>query len=183
MTSGHWIDVVIVLLFAIAIWRGFRRGIIREIFSLFGVLIAVAIAFDRYHALAKLLMDDYPLLDWQAQLIAFLALSLGISLLAMLIGFLWSKIVKFTPFAFVDSLAGAIFGFGKVFILVLAIVIIFNSVGVPNLDQALSGSQMVNQIEIMWPHLRQMMETVWPQNWSQPSWLFPPIDLKEVASI
>lgn len=89
--AGKWIDLFIIIAFAIAIWRGFRRGIIREIFSLFGVLLAVAIGFYRHEELSLHLMARFPLGQGAALLIAFLILVIGISLVAKFIGYLWGK--------------------------------------------------------------------------------------------
>lgn len=171
--AGRWIDLFIIIVFAIAIWRGFRRGIIREIFSLFGVLFAVAIAFHRYQDLSLHLMVNYPLIEWQAQLIAFLILAVGISAAAMFLGYLWSKVVSFTPFAVLDSILGATFGTIKVLVIVMALVLILHSLNVEPVEDMLAESMVVQQIDLLWPHLRMGLERAWPQEWAKPGWLFP----------
>lgn len=180
--AGRWIDLLIIVICAIAIWRGFRRGIIREILSLFGVLLAVAVAFHRYQDLSLRLMVSYPLIEWQAQLIAFVVLAVGISLVAMLLGFVWSKVVRFTPLALIDGILGATFGTVKVLVFVMAAIVILHSLHVEAVEEVLAGSQVVQQFDMIWPHVRLGLERAWPEEWAKPGWLFPQLQLNEDIS-
>jgi uncharacterized membrane protein required for colicin V production len=173
MMAGKWIDLFIIIAFAIAIWRGFRRGIIREIFSLFGVLLAVAIGFYRHEELSLHLMARFPLGQGAALLIAFLILVIGISLVAKFIGYLWGKVVKFTPFAVLDGILGATFGTIKVLAIVIALVLMLHSLNVESVEDMLAESSVVQQIDTLWPHLRLSLEQAWPETWAKPGWLFP----------
>ncbi len=178
---GKWLDAVVVLLLVVGIWRGFRRGLIREVFSLLGVLLAVAIAFQRYHELSLYLMINYPLIEWQAQLISFLVLALGISLVAIFLGYLWSKIVRYTPFALIDNIAGAGFGVVKIAVIVIAFVVILSSLSIPPVDQVLAESYCAQQVTVVWPHVNQWLDHVWPEDWGKPGWLLKPLDLEQAS--
>ncbi|MDI9420210.1 MAG: CvpA family protein [Firmicutes bacterium] len=180
--AGKWIDLVIMVICAVAIWRGFRRGIIREVFSLFGVLLAVAVAFHRYEGLSLWLMVSYPLIEWQAQLIAFVILAVGISMIAMFLGFIWSKAVRFTPLALIDGILGATFGTVKVIVLVTAAVVILHSLNVAAVEGVLADSLVVRQVDLLWPHLRMGLERAWPEDWAKPGWMFPQINLDDEGS-
>jgi len=182
MMAGRWIDLLIMVICAVAIWRGFRRGIIREIFSLFGVLLAVAIAFHRYQDLSLRLMVSYPLIEWQAQLLAFVILAVGISLIAMLLGYVWSKVVRFTPLAVIDGILGATFCTVKVLVFVMAAIVILHSLNVEAVEAVLADSLVVQQFDLLWPHIRLGLERAWPEEWAKPGWLFPQMILREGAS-
>lgn len=179
--AGKWIDIVVVVFLVVGVWRGFRRGLIREVFSLLGVLLAVAIAFHRYQELSVYFIKNYSLLEWQAQLVAFGLLALGISLLAILFGFLWSRVISFTPFALVDNIAGAGFGIMKVLIVVIAVVVLFESMGIAPINNLIDESYTGQQVSVFWPHLNQWLEDFWPDNWDKPVWLFPPVDLENAV--
>jgi len=171
--AGKWVDIVVIILLAVAIWRGFHRGLIREVFSLFGVLLAVAIAFERYQELSLHLMVTCPLAEWQAEIIAFVVLALGIALMAFIFRYLWSRIIRFSPFALLDSCAGALFGFLKVLVVIAALVFFLSSLTIPLIDQVLAESFVVQQLELLWPPVQAWLEHVWPTDWAKPGWLFP----------
>lgn len=178
---GKWIDAAVVILLVVGIWRGFRRGLIREVFSLLGVLLAVVIAFQRYQELSLHLMVSYPLKEWQAQLIAFFALALGISLLAVLFGYFWSRIIRITPFALIDNIAGAGFGVAKIMVVVITVVVVLNSLSISPVDQVLAESYTAQQVSLIWPHVNQWLDRIWPDEWARPGWLFPPINLENAS--
>lgn len=173
---GKWIDIIIIVLVAISTFRGFRRGLIREVFSLLGSIIAIVVAYQGYQELSLHLMMAYPLTDWQAQLIAFLVLVLAISLTAVLLGFIWAKIIRLTPFAILDNLAGAGFGMLKIGVLVLCCVALLTSFGIPPINQVLQESIAVQYIYSFWPQMNKQLEVIWPKDWPKPAWLFPDFD-------
>lgn len=180
---GKWIDITIFILVALSTFRGFRRGLIREAFSLLGSLLAVAVAYQGYQELSLHLMIAYPLNDWQAQLIAFVILVLGISLTAILFGYIWSKIVRLTPFAVVDNLAGAGFGMLKVAVIVIICVTILSSLEIPPINNVLEESMTAQQVYIVWPRMNKQLEEIWPKDWPKPAWLFPTGDLQTNSNL
>ena len=45
---ARWLDIVIMIIVALALFRGFRRGLIREVFSIVGAVLAVAVAYQSH---------------------------------------------------------------------------------------------------------------------------------------
>ncbi len=170
---GNWVDFLIIALMAFGIIKGFRRGLIREVFSLVGSLVAVVLAYQGYQELSWHLVLAYPLTDWQAQLIAFFVLVLGISLLAAFFGFFWSRVIRITPFAILDNLAGAGFGVMKIAVLIIVCFALLGSLGIPPVDSVLEASLTAQQVTIIWPVMHQKLEDFWPLDWPKPGWLFP----------
>lgn len=169
---GRWIDIVILIILALGLLKGFKRGLVRELFSLVGAILAVIIAYRSYQDLSFYLMDVYPLAEWQAQMIAFVVLILGISLLAAFFGYLWSRAIRLTPFALVDHVAGAAFGAAKVGIVILAVLVIITAAGLSTIDMILEESSVVQQMRVLLPFVYEYLEANWPANWSRPAWLF-----------
>ena len=87
---AKWIDIVIIIIVGLALFKGFRRGLIREVFSIVGAVLAVALAYHFYHELSLYLIQVYPLEPLYAQAIAFIAILVGICLLAAL-SYVWSR--------------------------------------------------------------------------------------------
>lgn len=171
--SGKWIDMVIVVFVVMGLWRGFRRGLIREVFSLVGALLAVAVAYQGYQELSLYLTATYPMVEWLAQIIAFGVLTLAISLGAALFGYFWSRVIRLTPFAIIDNLAGAGLGVAKVAVITIVLVAVVSSLGLPPIEQVLADSSIAQQVILVLPLMSQRLESVWPQEWPKPGWLFP----------
>ena len=64
---GKWIDLVILVFLALSLLKGFKRGLVRELFSLLGAILAIIIAYHSYQTVALRLLEHYALSTWQAQ--------------------------------------------------------------------------------------------------------------------
>lgn len=169
---GKWIDIVILVILALGLLKGFKRGLVRELFSLVGAILAVVIAYQSYQELSLYLIDVYPLAEWQAQMVAFVVIILGISVLAAFFGYLWSRAIRLTPFALVDHVAGAAFGVAKVGIVILALLIVVTAANLSTINMILEESSVVQQMRVLLPFVYEYLEANWPVNWSRPAWLF-----------
>lgn len=170
---GKWIDLVILVFLALGLLKGFKKGLIREIFSLMGAAFAIIIAYHSYQNLALILLENYPLSTWQAQTISFVVLLVGISLLGAFFGYIWSKAISFTPFAVLDHIAGALFGVVKVVAVVLILLIVLNATELTIFDTMLDESIVVEQMGVFLPYVYDYLDHYWPAELQKPSWLFP----------
>lgn len=169
---GKWIDLAVLVFVALGLLKGYRKGFIREVFSLMGAVLAIVVAFHGYRSVSALLTENYPLAPWQAQAIAFVTLVLGITLLAVLLGYLWSKAISYTPFAIFDHLCGAAFGVAKVGLFVLVLLVLFNSLSLSFVDAVLEESAVAQRMGTLVPFVHEYLEQYWPTNWARPDWLF-----------
>lgn len=170
--AGFWLDLVVILAAVVSVLRGFHRGFVREVFGLIGALLAVMVAYEGYQSLSAQFLETYAMAIWQAQLLAFGILCLGISLLAALFGFVWSRIIELTPFALLDHLAGALFGGIKIVVILIAVVALVASLNAPPAHEVLEDSRAAQKALLVLPLMYQWLEAVWPQAWSRPGWLF-----------
>ena len=169
---AKWIDITVAIVVALALFKGFRRGLIREVFSIVGAILAVAVAYRSYYQLSVFLLDAYPFEMWQAQAIAFVAIILGISLIAALLGYIWSMAIRLTPFAILDHLGGAAFGVFKVGVVLIVLVVVLTNLGYPTVDTILDKSTVVQEVKVLIPFVQEQLETHWPEGWHKPEWLF-----------
>ena len=170
---ARWLDIVIMIIVALALFRGFRRGLIREVFSIVGAVLAVAVAYQSHQEMSVYLIDLYPLELWQAQAIAFVAIIVGISLAAAVLGYIWSRAVRLTPFAILDHVGGAAFGVFEVgLVLVVAVAVLSNLSMPPVLNSVLNESAVVQEVRVLIPFVQERLEEHWPPDWSKPEWLF-----------
>lgn len=170
---GKWIDLVVLVFLALGLLKGFRRGLIRELFSLMGAILAIVIAYHSYQSLALVLLQHYELSTWQAQTISFVALLLGISLLGVFFGYVWSKAISFTPFSVLDHIGGAAFGVVKVVAVILVLLVAASAANITVLNTMLDESVVVQQVGVLLPYLYDYLDHYWPEELQRPSWLFP----------
>lgn len=102
-------DWCLVALTAISVIAAFRRGLIKVLFSLLGLIAGIVIASWTYRSLAALLMVhiDSRLL---AGIMAFLLIMIAVNLLFLLAGMVLKQTVDVVGLGFVDRTLGAAFG-------------------------------------------------------------------------
>lgn len=123
-----YIDLVIVLPLVWALWKGFNKGFIIEIFSLLalGVGIYGAIHFSDYTA--DWLRDQF---DMQTKFLPAISFAITFLILVVavhLLGKMVEKAVHFASLKLVNKLFGALFGFLKVGLILSIIIIILSSI-------------------------------------------------------
>ncbi|MCK9524944.1 MAG: CvpA family protein [Limnochordia bacterium] len=170
---GKWIDLVILVFLALGLLKGLKRGLVRELFSLMGAILAIIIAYHSYQNLALVLIDTYQLSTWQAQTISFVVLLVGISLLGAFFGYVWSKALSLTPFSVVDHIGGAAFGVAKVGAFVLILLVVFGATNIAFVNSILDESVVVQQIGVLLPFVYDYLDQYWPEQLQRPLWLFP----------
>jgi membrane protein required for colicin V production len=136
-----WIDIVILVAIIWFTYAAFHAGMIREVITLFGAGIAVALAGQFYEELAGDL--DFAFDDEQtAEVLAF-ALIFGVVILASQVLALFLKqAASVMMLGLFDSVGGALVGFAKGLVLVemgLILAITFTSLG---LEKAVDNSAL-----------------------------------------
>lgn len=178
---GKWIDLVVLVFLALGLLKGFKRGLVRELFSLMGAILAIIVAYHSYQTLALVLLENYQLSTWQAQAISFVALLLGISLLGAFFGYVWSKALSYTPFSVLDHIGGAAFGVFKVAVVVLIVLIFLGAANISFVDTMLDESVVVQQIGVLLPFVYDYLDAYWPDQIQRPPWLYPSQNPKPLA--
>ena len=116
------VDVGIVAIIVLSTLGAISQGLLRELFSLAGLVIGLVVASWNYARLAA------PLSHWIrsqgiANTIAFLLIAFGIMLIAGLIGSLLRKTIQLIGLGWLDSIFGAVFGFVRGCVLVMVTMI------------------------------------------------------------
>jgi len=111
-------DIVILVVLALSIWRGFSRGLVREGLALAGWVIGLIVAINGYESFAVVLTPFISTPSLQ-KATAFLVLCLSMVILSALIALVLSEILKALALRPVDKLAGAGFGLARGLLIVL----------------------------------------------------------------
>ncbi len=115
------IDLLIVVVLGLSMWRGFRLGLIRSVLSLVGWLVGLYVGTHYAKPLAPLLTGwiDTPALQTMA---AFVLLLLAVSLLFRLLAALLVSLLQVLALRPLERLTGAAFGAVKGGLIVVVLI-------------------------------------------------------------
>lgn len=121
------IDIVIILILLFFFISGMKRGLIRQVLDIVGIIIAFVGAFYLAHFVAGYLAQSIELTYNISLVIAAVAVFIGILLIFHALGLIFKKVAEITLFGSVDRVGGGLFGLFKGVLLVsLLLVIAFN---------------------------------------------------------
>ncbi|GEM_PF-2709452 len=123
------IDILLIGLFLLFAIRGARRGIIRELSSLIGVIASIELARIYYPFIANSLLGKLVLPSSVLSVIAFLLTFLLFYIIAILVGFLMHIIVSNGATNIIDKILGGLFSLAKIVILVAFTVFLLKNFG------------------------------------------------------
>ena len=118
----NYLDAAILLLLSLFLLKGLVRGLVKEFFSLFGLLVGTALAFRFFQPLAEIMRETLHLPVGVSAAIAFLALFVTTILLFSLVGYLISRFAKLLFLGGLNRVAGGFFGLAQG-VLLLAILL------------------------------------------------------------
>jgi membrane protein required for colicin V production len=104
------LDIFLLVILAVFILLGFRKGLLKEIVGFIGLVVAFWAAM-RFTKAAAGLVSKFSLPAREA--VAFLVILVGVFLLFQLAGFLLRKLIKASPLAILDRLGGVALGLLK----------------------------------------------------------------------
>lgn len=107
------LDILLLLPLFFGAFRGFRKGLLLEIVSMIGVILAIVGGFKFLHFGVSLLSEYMETYNKAIPYIAFVLIFVGIILAVNLLGIAMKKVLDFTLLGGIDSLAGALLGILK----------------------------------------------------------------------
>jgi len=123
-------DYVVLFIIALSVLIGALRGLVREIVSLAGWIVAFIVANLWASSLAPLLPEQIPGQNVKL-IVAFAILFIGVLLLTTLVGVALALIVRAARLTFIDRTLGLAFGVLRGGIMVLTVVILAGFTALP----------------------------------------------------
>ena len=111
------IDWIIVVVLALGFIAGIVRGLIRQAFSLGGIIAGVICGAFLYKPFSGFLLNGLNMTEKVAQVLSFIVILLLVPILFGLIGRIFSRLVHVADLGFIDRLLGGLFGTLKWFIM------------------------------------------------------------------
>jgi membrane protein required for colicin V production len=126
-------DYLVLLILACSVIIGTLRGLVREVLSLAGWIVALVVANTYGEALSTMLPDVVPG-ELTRLIVAFIALFIGTRLLMALVAKTLGELVKATGLGFLDRTLGSIFGVARGVLLVVAVALLCGTTAIPQQD-------------------------------------------------
>jgi len=155
------LDLIIVIPLFYFSYRGFVNGIIKEVLSIVGIMLAVFLTFEYMDPMSVIVR---PFFEERASFIPFVSgaiLFIGTVAAVQLAAFLSKKFLEAINLNFVNRISGMAFGFLKSGILVSAVLLLLAGFNLPS-DRARENSITYSTIIYMAPLTYDLVATVYP---------------------
>ena len=155
------LDFLILLPIAYFCYRGFVNGLIKEVLSIVGIILAVFLTFQYMEPVGTVVA---PLFEDKASFIPFVSgLIIFVTTLAAvhLVAYLSRKFLETIKLNFVNRLSGAAFGFLKSGIVVSAILLILAGFNLPS-QEARQDSATYSYVVYLAPWSYDTVATIYP---------------------
>jgi len=118
----NWLDGVLLLILALSVAAGFRKGLSRQAIGLVSVVLAIVLGLWLY-GLVGAYLAPYVSSRRLANFGGFVLVFCGVMVAGSLVGFAVGKILKFTGLSFLDRLLGAGFGVLRATLISVALIL------------------------------------------------------------
>jgi len=125
------IDIVILLILIFFFISGARRGLIRQVIDIVGIILAFIGAFYLAHYLAEYLERSIELTYNISLVVAAIVIFIGILIIFHALGLLFKKLAEITLFDSVDRVGGGLFGAFKGVLLISLLLVIALNIPLP----------------------------------------------------
>lgn len=157
----HWIDLIILFSIGYFAYRGFVNGLVKEVLSIVGIILAVFVTFTYMDEVSALLE---PIIDSSSDvsvLITGVVLFLAILVLVHGIAFLISKFLKAINLNIINRILGFAFGGLKCAIIISALLLFLAGFSLPDEDVRAQSVSYPLIIQLA-PEVYNIVATVYP---------------------
>lgn len=161
----NWLDVVISIILGYFLLKGLTRGIVREVVDISAVVLTLILA-GRYGSLVgEQITVGFGWDPALSGLLGFVAIAIGVAIVASVINFLWSKLGSLTPLSLFDKVGGAVVGAAKAVILILILLVVMTSLPIQGSAESIAESGLAQSFLGTLPAIYRILDPVWPEEW------------------
>ncbi len=164
MAEGFWVDIGIVAILLLSLVRGYQRGFLQQTAALLGIGLGVLVALYRYHIVSEFLQETFLLPPVLGNIVAFVLITMVISALINLFGFLLQKLTKFLFLAVLDSIGGAGLGLVKGGIVIYLLLLVLSRVPYEILIEHLEASRLAKDFLELTPFVQENINRFFQNN-------------------
>ena len=152
----NWLDVLIVVVVALATSSSLRTGFMRQALALIGLISGVYVALIHHATIANLLTDWIPN-PRLANVIAFVLLLIGVWVAFAVLAEVAYGAMKTSGLAWADHLVGMLAGLIAGLFFTVCVLLLFMRVPLAPIREAVQQSLLASLIFQALPHLRQLL--------------------------
>ncbi|MDV2989749.1 MAG: CvpA family protein [Dehalogenimonas sp.] len=104
----NWLDIVILVILALLVFRGLTQGLIKSLAGLLGLIVGVVLAGRFHESLAGSLFSFISNPDW-ANIVAYVAIILAVWIIFAVIAGILTRLASIVFLGWVNRLGGAVF--------------------------------------------------------------------------
>ncbi len=164
-----WLSLVILVFVGLMGVAGLRKGLVRQILGLVGLIAAVMLALEYYDLAADYILDYFAVPEGIATILGFASVCLGVAALISILGWIWGRLVKYSPVSVLDSLGGALFGFAKGALFVVVLLFLIYSLPFEGAREAIDNSSIAMEFMDLSPIVFKSLEDAFPEGIPYPS--------------
>jgi membrane protein required for colicin V production len=138
------VDIVLIIIFSIGAFSGYRKGFLSELFSLLAVILGILAGFKLMGVAMLMLGKHYSIDEKVLPYVAFAVVFFLVMIIVSLLGKLLKSFLEKTVLGSADQVAGSVLGLAKTTFIVSVLIWIASS-----------------------------LEVNIPEHWSEDSWLYP----------
>ena len=168
ITRINWVDILAVIIIVRISYVALQDGLSHEIFPLIGTILTAAISIHYYHDLALFAQGMVSMPVSILDLLAFITLVIGASLIFKLVRVLVDALMKVTWHPLIEKFGGLVFGFLRASIVVSVVLIIMSVTSLPYLQYSIKDRSLTG------PYFLKIA----PAISGKVSWAFPEINKK-----
>jgi len=160
----NWVDIVVALVLLFFVIAGARKGFIREITGLMGIMAAFLVGITGAPIWSDILIDRLKFPPSLATLVAFILIFILVFILIRALGNLLFKMVRATPLDVLDRLGGSFIGVLKGALIISLILIFLGLFTLPGtVYQELNDSWSATPLRTVAPSLYRFVKEAVPQ--------------------
>lgn len=123
----NYLDILILVPLAIGAWRGFKKGLVIELFTLLALLVGIYAGIHFSDFISVQLKEGLGFDSEYLPVVAFTLTFLGVGAMVYFAGKMLERGLKIVALGMVNKIAGAVFGFAKFLFLVSSLIVILES--------------------------------------------------------
>jgi len=152
----NWLDVLIVVIVALAAFSSMRAGFMRQALAIIGLVAGVYVALTHQATVAQLLQEWIPN-PTLGSVVAFILLLIGVWVAFALLAGIAHGAMNTSGLAWVDHAVGMLAGLLAGLFFCVCVLALFSRVPVPVIRDAMGQSLLAPLIFQLLPHLRQLL--------------------------
>lgn len=123
----NYLDIFIVLLIIWGVWKGFKKGLVIELFTLFALFLGLYAGIHFSDFVAEKMLPEENQHESYVPVVAFAITFLAVGAMVYFGGKAFEKVIKIAQLSFLNKALGAIFGVLKMFLFMGAGILILES--------------------------------------------------------